>query len=249
MGGDATSLSAGTTDGMQPAGGTGQEVLAVRLSELARTLQHQQDLTQTLEGIVHAAVETVPGAEQASISAVERRQEVQTLAATSELSRAVDRAQYETEQGPCLSTLYDRVTERLPDLAADERWPAFSSRAAALGVGSMLSVRLFVEGDELGALNLLSRSPGAFGDESEHVALLFASHAAVALVGAGERARLQEAMSSRDLIGQAKGILMERFKITSDQAFLLLVRTSQDSNRKLRVVAEELASTGQLPRG
>lgn len=231
-------------------GGTGadRDDLADRLSELARSLQDEADSDETLDAIVHAAVGTVPGAQHASISAVRDHREVQTRAATGELSRAVDRAQYDSGEGPCLDTLYAQVTVRMPDLAAEDRWPEFSRRAGELGVGSMLAVQLFVAGDDLGALNLLSEDANAFSDESEHVALLFAAHAAVAMAGAQKQDNLRRALQTRELIGQARGILMERFKITSDQAFALLVRASQHTNRKLHDVAEELCNTGELRR-
>jgi GAF domain-containing protein len=196
---------------------------------------------------VTSAVTTVPDAEHASISAVRRRREVHTIAATGELSREVDRVQYATQQGPCLDSLYDQQTVRLPRLAEEQRWPDFVSAAAELGVGSMLAVQLYVAGDDLGALNLISTSVDAFDEEDEHVAVLFATHAAVAMADAQATDRLERAVSSRDLIGQAKGILMERFRITDHQAFLLLVRASQTSNAKLTSVAEELVRSGVLP--
>ncbi len=102
---------------------------------------------------MRAAVDTVPGAQHASISAIRRRREVETRASTNDLSTAVDKAQYETGQRPCLDTLYEQETVRLPDVPCETRWPEFTLRARELGVGSMLSVQLFVEGDELGALN------------------------------------------------------------------------------------------------
>ena len=105
---------------------------------------------------------------------------------------------------------------------------------------------LWVDNDDLGALNLYSRSADSFTDESEHVGRLFASHAAVAFAGADRVQHFNVALARRDLIGQTKGILMERFKITADQAFSILVRVSQDSNRKLFDLAEELAQTGHL---
>lgn len=229
-------------------GGTARgEGLAEELSELARTLEKQPNLQATLDAIVHAAVATVPGAMEASISEVQRRQEVKTLAATGELPRSVDHAQYDLGEGPCLDTLYQEVTIRLSDLAAEERWPRFVARARELGVASMLGVQLFVDGEDLGALNLMSRRPGAFDDESEHVALLFASHAAVALSGERVRGNLKVAMSTREVIGQAQGILMERFKVTGELAFHMLIVVSQKSNRKLREVAEDLVATGHLP--
>jgi GAF domain-containing protein len=223
--------------------------LADRLASLARELQQEDDVEATLQAIADAATGAVPGATHASISAIRKRREVQTLAASGEIPRQVDQAQYDTQQGPCLDTLYDQETVRLPDLAAESRWPDFTKRASALGIGSMLAVQLFVEGDDLGALNLFSEGADAFDDESEHIALLFASHAAVALAGAQQQERLHRALGTRDLVGQAKGILMERFKLTGDEAFRVLVHASQQANRKLNDIAEELVTSGAMPRG
>jgi GAF domain-containing protein len=220
--------------------------LADQLSELARTLEKQPDLQATLDTIVRSAVTTVPGATEASISQIQRRRDVKTLAATGELIRSVDHAQYDLGEGPCLDTLYEQETIRLSDLGTEDRWPRFVARARELGVGSMLAVQLFVDGEDLGALNLVSRQPQAFDDESEHVALLFASHAAVAMSGERARGHLKTAVSTREVIGQAQGILMERFKISSETAFHMLIVASQNSNRKLRDVAEDLVSTGHL---
>lgn len=226
---------------------SGPNLLADQLGALARSLEAEDDVEATLTAIVHAAVGTVPGAEHASISAVKKRQEVRTLAATDQLSRAGDRAQYEAAQGPCLDSLYDQRTIRLPDMSAEQRWPDFARRADELGIASMLAVQLYVDDDDLGALNLASPQVDAFDDESEHVALLFASHAAVAMAGAQQQEQLRSALQTRDLIGQAKGILMERFKVTGDRAFQLLARASQTTNRRLPDIAEELVSSGRLP--
>lgn len=136
---------------------------------------------------------------------------------------------------------------RIEDIREEDRWPRFAGRAADLGVRSMLSFQLFVTGSTMGALNLYSSRPGAFGEESESVGLVFASHAAVALVSAQHEEHLRAALASRDLIGQAKGILMNQFRITADQAFQVLVRASSHTNRKLVDIAEELCATGVLP--
>lgn len=220
--------------------------LADQLSALARELQGQQDLAATLRAIVDASLGTVPGPEHASITTISSRRLVATPAATSVLARAADLAQYESGEGPCLDALYDKQTVQIPDLASDLRWPAFAERARALGVRSMICLQLFVTGDELGALNLYSESAEAFSEESEHVALLFASHAAVAMAGAQSRHQHGQAMVTRDLIGQAKGILMERYKIDGDSAFTLLVTASQRSNVKLNEIALQLTETGDL---
>ena len=196
---------------------------------------------------MHAAAGTVPGAQHASISVVVRRREVYTRAATDELPRAVDTAQYETGQGPCLDTLFERRTERVPNTADHPRWPDFTKRARELGVGSMLAVQLYVDRDDLGALNLMSKHPDAFDDESESVALLFAAHAAVAMAAVQRIDQLQRAVSTRDIIGQAKGILIERLGVTGDQAFRVLAHASQQENRKLHEIAAELVTTGEMP--
>lgn len=223
--------------------------LAVRLSEVARTLQRRGTAQETLDGIVHAAVQTIPGARHAGVMSVVGKREVDTISATDDLPHKVDQVQFETGQGPCLTALYQDRTISVPDLGAETRWPRFAARARSLDVGSMLSFQLFVEGDDLGALNLYAPEPHSFDEDSHHVGLLFASHAAVALAEAQQRDRLVQAAHTRDLIGQAKGILMERYKINADQAFSVLVRVSQQSNRKLRDLAEELATTGNLPAG
>lgn len=222
------------------------DVLAVQLSELARHLEDLTDVQGTLDGIVSAAVDTIPGAGHASLSAILKRREIITRAATDDLPRAVDRVQYELAEGPCVDTLYRQRTVRMSDAGREDRWPTFTQRISELGVASMLSVQLFVDRDDLGALNLFSSEVDAFDDESEHVALLFAAHAAVGMANAQHQEHLRAAVSSRDLIGQAKGILMERYKITSDQAFRLIVRASQHTNRKVRDIAEELTDTGSL---
>lgn len=221
--------------------------LADRLSGLARAMQGAEGVQSTLEAIVGAAVSTVPGAEYASLSAVRGRREVVTVASTGELARAVDQAQYDAGEGPCLDALYDRAAVRMPDLTVESRWPAFVTRARQLAVGSLLAVQLYVEGDDLAALNMQSREAHAFTDESEHIARLFAAHAAVALAGAEQREHLTTALNSRDTTGQAKGILMERHKVTAPQAFAMLVRVSSRTNRRLVDIADQLATTGSLP--
>ena len=165
---------------------------------------------------------------------------------SSELPELVDALQMETGEGPCLDAAYEHQTVRVPDMASEERWPKFSAAALKLGAASMLSFQLYVDGDNLGALNLYGRTAHCFDEESEHVGLLFASHAAIAFADAEKVRHLNLALVRRDLIGQAKGILMERFKLTPEQAFRTLVRVSQDNNRKLFDVAEELSQSGRL---
>ena len=174
------------------------------------------------------------------------RRKVTSEAPTGDLPVHVDAIQEETQQGPCMDAVYEQQTVRVGRMATEERWPRFAQRASAAGAASMLSLQLYVEGDNLGALNLYARTPEAFSDESEHVGLLFAAHAAIAYVGARKEAQLVQALASRDLIGQAKGILMERYKISGERAFLLLTRVSQTTNRRLHEGANELVQQGSL---
>ncbi|NUT95176.1 MAG: GAF and ANTAR domain-containing protein [Saccharothrix sp.] len=227
---------------------SGPADLATRLTGIARMLQGQSGEQETMDAITRAAVGTVPGAEHAGIMTVLGRREVRTVATTGELPCEVDQAQFDVGEGPCLRALFDEKVVSVPDLARDPRWPAFSARAVELAVGSMLSFQLFVQDDDLGALNLYALDAHAFGDESEHVGGLFAGHAAIALATAQQRDHFGEAVRTRDLIGQAKGILMERHKLTADQAFAVLARASQLTNTKLRDIAEQLTRTGELPR-
>ncbi|WP_367128505.1 GAF and ANTAR domain-containing protein [Saccharothrix sp. HUAS TT1] len=231
---------------MTDSGEQGDE-LAARLNQVARDLHRADGEQGTMDAIVHAAVGTIPGAAHAGIMTIVSKRDIRTVATTDDVPRDADQVQYDTGQGPCLTALYQQKIVSAPDLATESRWPLFAKRALDLKVTSMLSFRLYVEGDDLGALNLYSPEAHAFDEESEHVGLLFAGHAAVALARAQEREHLAESVQTRDLIGQAKGILMERHKLTADQAFHLLVRASQQTNLKLRVLAERLTRTGELP--
>src|SRR5829696_9346281 len=200
-----------------------------------------------LAAIVAAAVAMIPGVEEGSISVVLGRRQVGSQAPTGELPAQVDAIQEETQQGPCLDAAYVQQTVRVDNLATEDRWPLFAQRASTTGAASMLSLQLYVEGDNLGALNLYARVPNAFDDESEQVGLLFASHAAVAYAGVRKEAQLAKAVASRDLIGQAKGILMERYKISPERAFLVLTGISQATNRKLHDIAAELVRHRTVP--
>ncbi|WP_258062471.1 GAF and ANTAR domain-containing protein [Arthrobacter sp. B0490] len=224
-----------------------QDDIALRLSKLARSLQRQDSEDAVLERLVRTAVTLVPGADEASITLVTGRHKVQSRAPSGNLARTLDELQERTGQGPCMSAVYDEQTVSVPDLRIEQRWPRFSAKAAEAGAGSMLAFQLFVEGDNLGAMNLVGRSAHAFTEESDYVGSLVASHAAVAFADAQKLHQFKDAVATRDLIGQAKGILMERYGVTAGQAFIMLVQVSTKTNAKLLVVAEELATTGSLP--
>jgi GAF domain-containing protein len=232
----------------QAVGSTGQHAepgVARELSELARELQADITPEALLKHIARAAVTEVPGAQYAGITLVTGK-EFATAAASAELVERLDQAQYQAGQGPCLDAARHHETVRCDDLRTDARWSGFARQAAGLGVLSVLSIQLFAGDDSFGALNLYARDAAAFGPDSESTGMLLASHAALAMAAARTEAGLLTALDSREMIGQAKGILMERYKITGVQAFGLLVASSQAVNRKLRDVAGHLVATGEL---
>lgn len=203
------------------------------LSDVARSLESEQGVDETLAGIVRAAIETIQGAEHASISLVEGARVV-SRAADGPLAIRCDALQTETGEGPCLEAAAGGSAVMMPDLRDEQRWPAFCAGAANEGLRSMLSLQLFVDADGLGALNLFSTRPNAFDDEAQHVGRLFAAHAAIALTGARRTHNLTAAMATRSQIGQAQGMLMAQNTISADDSFAMLVRASQRTNVKLR---------------
>ncbi|MBB4689178.1 GAF and ANTAR domain-containing protein [Amycolatopsis jiangsuensis] len=211
--------------------------LAEVLSDIARTLQAEPDVETTLGAIVKSAVSHVDGAEYAGISLVERKGRIRTVVPTDELVIQIDKLQYLYHEGPCVDSIAEHETHRTSDLATESRWPRFAPAATGMGVRSMLSYRLFVSATTLGALNMYSIRPDAFTEETEQNGRMFATHAAIALVGAQTEAQLHAALEHRDLIGMAKGILMHRHDIDAVHAFRMLTEASQHSNMKLRDVA------------
>lgn len=218
----------------------GSDPLAHALSELARGLHHAEDPDEVLRETVQSAIALVPGAQAGSVTALVGGKHVIHKAESGSLPARLDAVMSEVGEGPCLDALEQRRIVRVDDLRGEVRWPRFAPRAAELGARSMLAFPLFVRDDTLCALNLYAHEAGAFTDESEHVGRLLAAHAAVAYAGAQREENLLAAIETRDLIGQAVGLLMERYSITSSRAFDTLVRFSRQTNRKLRDVAGEL---------
>jgi anti-anti-sigma regulatory factor len=248
-------------DGGEPGtvgGGSGDiEVLAQQFTELTRALVETTTVGGVLQQVVAAALVMVPGADLASVSLADGKGGYTTPAQTDELAGSLDQLQYSTGQGPCVEAArpdgpaYAAST----DLATETRWPEFSRRAADRGMGAVLSIDLLLPARTTplgGALNIYARSAGGLGDTARLTALLLATHASLALAytTATELAdldaqHLRAAIESRDVIGQAKGILMARQGLTADEAFDLLRRTSQDLNVKLVDLARSLTD----PRG
>jgi hypothetical protein len=181
-----------------------------------------------------------------------------TAAWTDPLARAVDETQYESREGPCLDALDASMVyaESFPDA----RWPNLGVRPTASGVESVLSYRLRTRNGALdaggGSLNSYGVAPSAFDDSAQEIGLILAAHASMAARAVEERSKLerlgsdlQQALLSRDVIGQAKGILMERLKVTPEVAFDVLREASSRLNVKLRELARQVAETGELQAG
>jgi transcriptional regulator with GAF, ATPase, and Fis domain len=213
--------------------------LARTPGDLAVAMQAQKGTADTLRAIVDAAPHIVPGARWAGISMIHGRQ-VEAKVPTHPIVAKLDELQSELGDGPCLTALRDHHTVQIDDMSTDTRWPQFARQATELGVHSLLSFQLFVRSQTLGALNLYGGEAGVFAADSVQVGTILAQHAAVALSGATAQNHFQAALASGDVIGQAKGILMHRDKITGLQAFTVLTRASQETNMKFVDVARWL---------
>ena len=219
---------------------------AETFAEVARALLGEPDMTKTLQRIVALAVEHLDACEFAGISLVERDR-ITSPASSNDIPSRVDEIQSEVGEGPCLDAIREHEVFKTGDLAAETRWPKFSRRAnEETGVTSILGLRLFVDGDTMGALNLYSTRRHAFDNTDEALAAVFATHAAVAMSSAKRLANLERKAETRDVIGRAKGILMAIRHVSDDQAFALLRDASQRLNMKLAAVAEQVTHTGEL---
>ena len=220
---------------------------AVRLASTARELLAQDSVDGTLDKVTHSAVDLIDGCTAAGVLLL-RRGTAKTLAPTEQLVNDSDALQAELDEGPC----YDAARTghpvfRIKDLTEERvRWPAYAPRAKSLGIGSMMGFLLYTEDEDLGALNLYSREPGAFTEVSETAGWTLAAHAAVAFSSAREHAQLEQAVASRHTIGEAMGILMAGHQLSEREAFDTLRRASQEKNIKLREIAALVCERGGL---
>jgi GAF domain-containing protein len=213
--------------------------LAEAMAEAARALNTPETLEEVLDRLARAACTAIPGVDYAGVS-IARRTGIETMAATDPIVERADQLQYELGEGPCLDAMAGHSVEVVPDMRVERRWPRFAPRAVELGVLSQLGIEIFRQGSTVGGLNLYASTAGALDDTTEHAAGIFAAHAAIALDKTLTVTSLTEALRSRQLIGEAVGILMERYAIDDDKAFRYLVRVSQNTNARLRDIAQTL---------
>lgn len=219
------------------------------LAAAARDMQDDDSSRHAMERAVVVATEILPGCDAAGVCVVYRGDRIDTHATSNDALRQVDALQHELDEGPCLDALQQHDTVQSNDLSADGRWPQWGPEVAhRLGLHSIVSYRLFTTGENLGALNLYGRSKSAFTSDDVHDGIALAAHVGVALAGAQEVENLEKALGGRTVIGQATGILMERFDLAPERAFSVLSRLSQQKNVKLRQLAEQIVTTRTVPK-
>lgn len=217
------------------------ESLSARMAALARGLRVEDGSEGALQYVVDSAVELVGPCETASITLATKDRKVRSAATSSERALRNDEIQAELGDGPCVAAALREEVVSIPDLRDEQRWPRWAAKAnEELGFRSGLCLRLFTHERGTGALNLFSSQPQQFGEVDEQEAIALAAHAAVALAAAENIETLHAAITNRTVIGQATGLVMVQYKLSSLRAFDVLKRLSNEQNRKLALLARDL---------
>lgn len=215
------------------------------VAELVRTLDQRRraDTDGAMDELVANLLSHMTCAQHAGITLTSSGGDVETLSATGSVAVALDDIQRRHREGPCLAAAWRHHVVRVDDIDREDRWPAYCREVAATTpIRSVLAFELFTGGERTGALNFYAESPGVFDDEAVEVGFILATHAALAWHMIRRDDQFRSALASRDVIGQAKGMLMERFDIDAVQAFELLKRVSQNANTPLVEVAQEVVA-------
>ncbi|GFG49426.1 transcriptional regulator [Mycolicibacterium agri] len=219
-----------------------------RIAEIVQELYGRPDAdsdTVIAELAEHAAVE-IPGARYAGVTVTRNAKHIDTPAATHRWPLLLDEIQQRHRQGPCLTAAWEQKTVHVANLQTDERFPLYARDALAqTPIRSVMAFQLWIAGETMGALNVYAETPHAFSEETKAVGLVFAAHSSVAWNAARRDEQFKKALASRDIIGQAKGILMERYGVNAIQAFHMLRKLSQDSNTPLIRIATDLIEKQQ----
>lgn len=217
-----------------------------RLADAAREMSEARHPADTLQRIATMAVELIDACDVAGVCVL-RTGRNDTCAHTHTSLQVMDDLQHDLAEGPAMGGPSTDVVS-VGDLSTDTRWPRWGREVVdRTGVRAYLGFRLFVEDDSIGLLNLYAYEPDAFDSDDKLDGLVAAAHASVALSATVRRDQMHTALTSRQLIGEATGILRERFALTSDQAFAVLKRVSSQQNIKLFAVAQQVVETGTLP--
>ncbi|WP_173008584.1 GAF and ANTAR domain-containing protein [Mycolicibacterium sp. P1-18] len=219
--------------------------LALRMAELARSLVPKPSLDTILEEVTAAAVDLIPGVDTAGILLLERGGKFSSVATTSDLPHQLDQLQMTFQEGPCVQAALADTVVRTDDFRGETRWPQYSPAVVEIGVLSGLSFKLYTADRTAGALNLFGFQPNAWNSDAETVGTILAAHAASAIIATQTQSQLNAALLSRDRIGQAKGIIMERFGVDAVRAFNMLRQLSQEGNVKLTDIAQQVIDSGK----
>jgi len=222
-----------------------------RIAEIARELYERKthDGGVVAELVEHAA-KMLPRVDYANVTVTSGPYDVDTPSATHPVAVTLDDIQRRTGEGPCLSSAWHNKTVHVANLETETRWPRF--RAAALEstrVRSIMGFELFATGKTMGSLNVFAERPHAFGEQTERLGSLFATHSSLVWDSARRERQFREALANRDIIGQAKGMIMERYGVDAAQAFDLLRKLSHDTNTRLTQVAAQVIEASQSDRG
>jgi GAF domain-containing protein len=223
------------------------ESQADAFARLAHDLHDQTNLQKTLDKIVESAAAVV-GCHYAGLLLTSKGNHFDAITASHPVAEKADKLQIEWNEGPGIAAVADARTTLVADTAADMRWPRWAAGTRDLQLGSVLAVRLWTTQSTLGALNLYACCPRWFDPDALAVAEVLARHASIALSSARQEESLRQAIDARTLIGQAQGILMERFALDDQGAFEVLRRYSQSTNTKLNKVARILVRSRTLPK-
>lgn len=216
-------------------------------SRLALEMHDAPGVDETVQAVVEFALDAL-NCDYAGVALRAAGGRPEVPAVTDPVVAEIYRFQMAGANGPLVKCMQDRASVTVPDLVVDTRWPEWSKKVLELGVRSVLDVPLWTGAGTVGVLGLYSAQPDAFGPDEEAVAYILARHAAVAVATARREEHLRVAVDARKLVGEAMGILMERYSLTSDQSFQVLRRYSQDTNTKLHEVARQLIESRRLPR-
>ena len=224
------------------------EATHLRIAEIVQQLHSRPDTdsdTVIAELAEHAAVE-IRGAQYAGVTVTRNARHIDTPAATHKWPILLDEIQQLHREGPCLTAAWEEKTIHVADLKADDRFPLYRRDALEqTPIRSVMAFQMFIAGETMGALNVYAEEPCAFGQASRDIGLIFAAHSSVAWNSARRDEQFRRALASRDTIGQAKGMIMERYGVDAVQAFEVLRKLSQDSNVPLVQVATELVTKAQ----
>jgi GAF domain-containing protein len=219
-----------------------ESTIASSLTEAAKAINGPHSLQETLDAIVKTALRSVPGFDHVGISLRHRDGSIETVAGTDDFVRDLDDLQYQAGEGPCLDAIEEGTVFFVENARHEQRWPRYIPLAVQRGLRAQMGICLFDDGRSVGGLNFYATGNGTVDAGSRQIAELFAEHAAIALGHKRRESNLAEALATRQLIGQATGIVMERYGINAERAFQFLVRASQAGNVKVRDVAEELVN-------